>query len=305
MIHDILRLTRRGPLPIDLVCEKLGINAKQFAAAVAKASEVGAEVRVRDGFVSTKGFRIIRTEKAPVLGDKLPGRKRTALVTDIHFGSRHCQEEALVAFLQQAKREGVTTVAVTGDILDGNRPVLLDDQDFLGWESQAERAVKAFAVGAKGMQVVAIDGNHDGYFSSSAGMVSGKLLETRMREAGVDWRFAGVCIGRAVIHCALWELWHCAGGAGTRNGVRRMLNERIEGMAEPAHVLAMGHLHKFTTVAAYPENCFGVAGGTYQSKGGEFANRITRPWDIGGAIVSHTLRKDGTVGEFSAEFRGA
>lgn len=299
-VWDILRLTAKKARPIDALCERIGINAETFADAVESANSAGFRVRVVDGFVSSRA-PAIQALGAPVeLGDRRPGRKRVALVTDLHFGSAHTNQKGLHAFLTYAKARGVSTIVCTGDILDGNKDVLLHDQNRIGWDNQAAEAVAAIRQHA--FRWVAIDGNHDGYFSASAGTISGRLLESEMRAAGVDWTFAGVCLGRAVVHGARWLLWHPHGGASTRNAIRRILNSKIEGLEEPADVVAIGHFHKFATVAAYPEGVFGIAGGTFQEKKSEFANRISNGWDIGGAIVSWTLDKEGNTSEYAAEF---
>lgn len=299
-VWDILRLTAKRARPISDLCERLGINAKAFSDAVKAANAAGFRIRVADGFVSSRAPAIQANAETLAFGDTRPGRKRVALVTDLHFGSRHTNLNGLQAFLEYAKTRGVSTIVCTGDVLDGNKEVLLHDQEKIGWDSQAAAAVAAIA--PHRFRWVAIDGNHDGYFSASAGTTSGRLLEAEMRTAGVDWTFAGVCLGRAMVHGARWLLWHPHGGASTRNAIRRILNGKIEGLEEPADVVAIGHFHKFATVAAFPEGVFGVAGGTFQEKKSEFANRISNGWDIGGAIVSWTLDKEGHTSEYAAEF---
>lgn len=301
MHHDIIRLTTRHAWHKDKLCEKLGLNFTQLKKAIKEANAEGYAVRDVDGFIQTRSPAIHAETKPIILGSTRPGRHHVAIVTDLHAGSNHFHSRGLLRFLDLSWSFGCRVAVSTGDVLDGNKPVLLPDQLRAGWDGQVSELTKTLTK-APPFKYVAIDGNHDGYFSASSGTTSGRQLETTLRGEGLDWTFAGVCLGRAKIHGADWHLWHPHGGAGTRNAIRRILNERIEALEEPAHIVAMGHFHKFATVAAYPERVFGVAGGTFQEKRSEFANRISRGWDVGGTIVSYTLSRHGVISEISAEF---
>lgn len=299
MIYDIVRLVAKRPVPLEIVCQKLNASEAQVLDEIAKAQKAGSTLRYRAGLV---GCAVpISADKIVTLGSAKPGRYTIVNVTDTHFGSAHCDEDALLKFLREAWKRGARVGYCSGDLLDGNKPVLLQDQRYVGFDAQLERATKLFKA-APPFKWVAIDGNHDGYYSASSGFIAGKLTETEMRKEGIAWTFAGVCVGRAVLHGARYHIWHPAGGAGTRNAVRRILNERAESMNEACDVLSIGHFHRFCSFQAYPERIFCLSGGTFQQKASEFANRITRQWDIGGTLVSHTVHKDGTVGEFSADF---
>lgn len=301
MIPQLVNLTCRKALPAHTVCTKLGLSDKELRSLVSKASDQGFTVRLVDGVVSSKAPAVLASGIVPELGDTRPGRKKVALITDIHFGSKHTARKQLIKFLRFAWVEGCRVCVVTGDILDGNREVLLHDQSKIGFDHQVEDAISTFRKACP-FEYVAIDGNHDGYFSSSAGMLSGRLLEAEARAYGLKWHYSGACLGRAKIHGAKWQLWHPHGGASTRNAIRRVLNSRIESLDEPCDVLAMGHFHKFATVSAYPEEVFGIAGGCWQMKGSEFSNRIAGSWDVGGAIVSYDLDKGGRVSHVSGTF---
>ncbi len=299
MIQDIARLTARRPMLLGRLAERLQVSKKELLAEVRAAQKAGAQLEIVEGHVGVK----VRVGGQPeiVLGETSAGRHLVAHVTDLHAGSRYFDREALLTFLNLAWKRGARVLVNTGDNLDGHKDVLLLEQRACGFDAQAEELVNVWKK-APPFRVVAIDGNHDGYHSSACGFVSGKLLEGRMREAGLDWTFAGVCLGRARIHGARWMLWHPHGGASTRNALRKILNERIEAMEEPMDVLTMGHFHKFSSVAAYPEGVFGFSGGTFQRKGSEFSNRISRPWDTGGVLVSYDIDAKGCVSHTAAEF---
>lgn len=238
------------------------------------------------------------------LGETKPGRYRLAHVTDLHGGSHHFDAAALLHFLKFAKSLGVCAVLDTGDNADGAKDVLVQEQRETGMDGQHAELVDVFAAAELGVPVWAISGNHDGYHDAAAGCDSGAILATRMQERGVMWHHLGQCLGRVVVHGAKLELWHGAGGSGTRNAVRRVLNHRAESYVDgdAPHVLLVGHYHRYAQFVAYPESIFCVSGGTFQRKRSEFANRIAHPWDIGGGILSFTVRDDMSVGEFAYEF---
>lgn len=302
MLDQIVRLTCRRPMSVASLAERLGVTRRALLTEIRQARKAGSFVEVCEGFVGTR----VRVGAGEVvrLGKTKPGRYSVGHFTDLHAGSKYSDQEALLNTLHKAWDKGCRVIANTGDNLDGHKDVLLLEQRAVGFDAQSAELVETFKK-APPFQVVAIDGNHDGYFSNAIGFTSGSLLETRMREAGIDWTFAGVCLGRALLHGAKWMLWHPHGGASTRNALRRILNERAESLQEPVDVLAMGHFHKFVCIPTFPEGVFGIAGGTFQRKGSEFSNRISRPWDTGASIVSYDLDVKGHVSHVAAEFISA
>lgn len=300
MIQTIVRLTCKKPVAIEKLCERLDVSKRELLREIRAAQRAGALIEIVDGYVGT-AVRVGAGETVKIDPSPKPGRYHVAHVTDLHAGSKFHDRDALLSFLHTAWDRGCRVVADTGDNLDGWKDVLLLEQRAVGFDAQSRELVDTWRK-APPFRVVAIDGNHDGYFSNAIGFVSGELLANRMREAGIDWQFAGVCLGRAIIHGARWQMWHPHGGASTRNALRRILNERAESLEERVDVLAMGHFHKFVSVAVFPEGVFGVAGGTFQRKGSEFSNRISRPWDVGASIVSYDVSKAGRVSQVAAEF---
>lgn len=303
MIQDIVKLTCKKPVPIEILCKRLACSEGELKTAIMTGKGAGYSTRVRDGYVYSAVA--VGPAKCLSFGDTRPGRKTVAGITDLHFGSSFCDEKAILAFLERAwTKDGARVCYVTGDILDGNKTVLLPEQDYVGFDHQAERAVTLFEK-APPFQFVTITGNHDGYFSASIGFDAGALLEERMRDAGVKWKHVGVCAGRARLHGAKFFLWHGAGGAGTRNAVRRILNEKAEALQEATDVLVVGHYHKAVSFKAYPENIHCVSSGCFQRQGSEFTNRMQRGWDVGGMVLSWDLAKDGRVSAFAADFHEA
>ncbi len=293
-IDEIVRHTCRQPRTTSWLCLRLVCSEADLMAAIVRGASAGYRVAVHDGIVTSKVA--VGPYKTLYFGEAFPKERQViAHISDMHFGSRHCLEDALLECMHLQWERGCRFGICTGDILDGNTPVLLPDQDHIGFDNQAERAVRIFKK-APPIQWAVIDGNHDGYFSASSGFVAGELLQAKMREANVKWHFAGVCQGRAVIQGAKVFLWHPQGGASSRNAVRRVLNEKVEALEEPCDILALA--------AGLPERVFAIAGGTFQSKNSEFANRITKPWDVGGGTISFDVDELGQVHDISARQLG-
>jgi predicted phosphodiesterase len=241
----------------------------------------------------------VHAEKTIVVGDTKPGRHTVGYWSDTHFGCRHSDLRGMKEHRQRCWDLGAKVMVHTGDLLDGNRPVLLGDQDRVGFDSQLQELLDVVIAGPPLIDV-AIDGNHDGYYSSAIGTASGRLVASAMKDAGRDWRFAGVCEGRACIHGADWYLWHPAGGSTDKLGVLKVLRDKADNQAEHIDVLACGHLHKFSS--ANLVDTLLVCSGTFQRKMSEFGNRISGPWDIGGAVVSYCVDKRGAVTDRSAQW---
>lgn len=304
LLSALVSLTRRKVVTLLEACEALRAAPQDVREAIAWAQREGYHLQVEGDRVFSR--LAIQAFEAATLGEPKPGRYRVAHLTDMHFGSRHCDVAAMRDFLRYAEAAGCVAGLCTGDVTDGHSPKLTFDQTAVGLDDQLDVALDAM----RGTRLpwFAITGNHDGYHSSNTGIDTGRVTAERMQAAGIDWKHVGVCVGDVVVHGARFHLWHPHGGAGTRNAVRRVMNDRAEDMARNdnvPHALLLGHFHKHTSFTAYPERTFCASGGTFQRKGSEFANRIAREWDIGGSIISFTVGDDGKPREFSAEFQEA
>lgn len=297
MIYDIVKFTNRIPRPIGWLTEKLRCSERELRHEIAQHSK-DFTTAITQGMVYTR--LAVGPGTLVVLGDVKPGRKHIGHVTDTHTGSKHFHGKGLKKFLQLLNRKKITTIAFTGDGTDGVKPLLVPDQRFTGFDEQAAELVNAFSPFQ--FDVFAIPGNHDGYTSHAIGSDTGRLIEERMRAAGVNWHNGGTCVGNGVLHGARTHLWHPMGAASTPNAIRRMMNARAETLDVPADLLLLGHLHHHASCYAVAEDIFCASGGTFQLKKSEFANRISRPWDVGGSIISFTLDRRGRASEFSVKF---
>jgi predicted phosphodiesterase len=295
MIHDVVRLTCKRPQHISRVCEKLGISTKELTQIVDQARPQYPNVILKRGWIYTA----VKPEGGPeqVFGTAKTGRYHVTVISDIHAGSSHYASHKLDKFLKFSSTEYTVSC---GDNVDGNKEVLIRDQKYHGFDDQIEDFSRILR--KHKTTYIGITGNHDGYFSESSGFDAGRVLSSRLKEDGVDWRHLGTCLGHAKIYGARWELWHPMGGTSSRNALRRLLNARVEGMLYACDILGVGHFHRHTTVKTFPENVYAFTCPTFQEKKSEFGNRITSPWDIGGLIVSYTIDAKGRCKEVSSEY---
>lgn len=78
---------------------------------------------------------------------------RSVFISDLHLGSKHCQDEALLKFLQELKTEKLYLV---GDIVDGWRL-----QKKWYWPNSHNKVIKEIIKLSKNTKVFWISGNHD------------------------------------------------------------------------------------------------------------------------------------------------
>jgi UDP-2,3-diacylglucosamine pyrophosphatase LpxH len=135
-----------------------------------------------DGFVDNGGgvsaFPGHRIKPPRIAEPTLDGRRRfrTIWISDVHLGTKGCNAELLIDFLDSTDSE---TMYLVGDIIDGWRL-----KKKLYWPAAHNEIVWRILKRAKrGTRIVYIPGNHDEVFRQFAGM-----------------NFGGVEIERAAIH---------------------------------------------------------------------------------------------------------
>lgn len=242
-------------------------------------------------------------------GDSRLGRRYVAVVSDLHWGSKHHDAASFARFFERVRiaYPDCRTVVVGGDVLDGTDAVLTTEQHTPNQPDQIAIGVDAvLGCEFRGAEWLAIDGNHDNKYTQLSGAVSGELVQSGMRAAGIDWTFLGDRRASALVSGAHWHLWHPSGGGSKRNTLRTKLNARAELIADhsrrAADVLVMGHYHRHVSVSSYPERTLGFTPGTLQRTASAFAESLSEPWDVGGVVVGYRVWKDGTVTDRSAEF---
>lgn len=298
MIHQVVHHTGRQIRTIAWLTEKLQCSERELRSCIRTGQQAGFLTQIVGQNVFTR--IAVATGPTITIGEKAPGRHHIALYSDPHWGSKHSLKKAQSKFLEFAWKQGCRTAVVPGDLTDGVKSLLVPEQRFTGADEQIDEGVQIWKK-APPYEIAACSGNHDGYSSHAIGSDLGRIIQERMREAGVQWNHTGTCVGNAVVHGARVQLWHPHGAASTTNAVRRSLNSRAEKLEEPVDLLVSGHYHHYAAVHAFKEDVFCVGAATFQVKRYEFANRISAPWDVGGVIISFTSDRKGRASEFSSK----
>jgi UDP-2,3-diacylglucosamine pyrophosphatase LpxH len=104
---------------------------------------------------------------------------RSVFISDLHLGSKHCNSDKLLSFLDNIKTEKLYLV---GDIVDGWRL-----QKKWYWPHKHNKIVKRLIKISKDIEVIYITGNHDEFLRSIPNVSIGNVpVYNRYDHIGVD-----------------------------------------------------------------------------------------------------------------------
>lgn len=207
---------------------------------------------------------------------------RFALTGDRHTGSLYQHADALHAFYDSCKAEGIDQIFDAGDILSGHR--VYRGQEFelrdLGFEAQLKRLEKD---APRGIKTKFITGNHDASFKNLAGLPVGQMIQQAVPEyeflgeeqANVEWITPNGSFRLGLIHPG--------GGSSYALSYRpQKIIESLEGGSKP-DMMAIGHYHKAQMLPTYRNVC-AIQTGTFE-KQTPFMARGGLAAHVGGWIV--------------------
>jgi predicted phosphodiesterase len=285
LIDKIRASCRRGAVLIaDDLAEEYGCSYDQVRSAARKAHKEGFAARVMGVDLSDDPICAV----APVVG-----RQTIAVISDTHFGSRHCMRNEIADFVHGAYDAGARTILHAGDLLDGNAPFVLPEQTHYGLQAQTRDAMN-WLPNLDGLTYQFITGNHDEWYMRGTGMAPGRLIYQVMRDSGRDdIHFLGAMAARVQVGGAKIDLWHPKGGVAYSISYR--LQKRIE-QYEPGgkpDFLFSGHCHQAGYVRVRGVHAFHA--GCFQNGESPFAKSLGGPPSIGGWIVSWENTESGTI----------
>lgn len=285
-LERLVAAVRAKPLDLLALCERLNATPARARELLALAEREGYRLRLADGLVALPKPKH-DARGVFDFGPASPGRKVVAACSDLHFGSAACGERELASFVRYAYGKGARYVLVPGDVLDGSKKECVPEQDYVGFERQAARAV-ATMPRLEGLRYVAITGNHDEHFSMDAGFSAGAALENAFRAAGRDdWTCIGAGTGFARVEGALFNLHHPHGSGGTPSSAAALVTRRIDGYERDLtpDVVLQGHVHRFAVVKH--RGVWGISCPSFQKNGfSVFGRRMASLSDVGGVLLS-------------------
>lgn len=181
-LQAFVRLAIKG-MPYRDICNALDISPARCDAYLQQARESGYQIDVAGEHV---GLKPMHEEHDPILHLDVPevegGWFKVGVISDTHFGSKHCAIEPLRRSIQWMQDEhGIETVLFAGDLLDGVNAKVQWEQYCHSFDDQVAEAIRLLP---RGPRYIGIYGNHDAWHSRENGMNMGVAITTAFRAAG-------------------------------------------------------------------------------------------------------------------------
>lgn len=202
------------------------------------------------------------------------------VISDTHIGSKFFHEHHLLTAFDQFSKEGVSFVAVCGDVTEGmsHRPGHIYELTHLGYAEQKEYAIELFK--QFNTKYYMIDGNHDRWYIKSGN--SGALIVKDICKSVPNAVFLGHDEGDIFLNGAKIKLWHGEDGSSYAVSYRiQKLIEAFQGGEKP-NVLLAGHAHKYVKLFIRNVHAFGVGSIQMQSS---FMRRTRKEAHTGFSII--------------------
>lgn len=166
---------------------------------------------------------------------------KIGVLTDTHIGSLYFQESLLHNAFDVFEREHVDMVVHSGDVTEGmsNRAGHIYECSELGYDAQKDKAIEL--LNRCPATLYAIDGNHDRWFTKSAGALIVKDICEHVPQA----EYLGQDEADLYLNDNIrLRLWHGEDGAAYARSYRiQKIVEAFSGGDKP-HILVTGHDHK-------------------------------------------------------------
>ena len=305
----LVRLTKKGPVTLEEVCDKLGLTPGKAKKFIEEAIKSGIKVKVNLGHVgmdygsqSTKSHGVSLLDPMPTdnVAPTVGYKKKVAVISDLHSGSKYCLRAQIKEFIHYAYGEGVRTILIPGDVLEGCYRHAAFELTHVGLDDQTRDLIETLPQ-LKGLSYHAITGNHDFTFTEKIGVDVGSHITWAFKKAGRnDITFYGDRSAFLEVEGATFHLWHPCRGVGHTKSYQ--LQKQIERYtALKPQVLLTGHWHIYCEV--YERGVHGIACPTFQGGGSAFGKSLGGSPAIGGLILSWTQTAEGHMRGFSVEKR--
>lgn len=299
-VADLLRITRRKPLPLAALCDALDLSPSRVRALIASAQQQGYRVEVAGDSVGWhEPEPDLDAEQdlgvAPTTGE----RHTIAVISDTHFGSKYCLRRYVQEFVRYAYDRGARHVLHAGDILDGCYDHGRWELSHHGFDDQAQDAAETLPR-LPGLRYFAITGNHDETFTKSTGLDTGRAIVDRFRAFGRDdLEHLGARGATAKLGGARIELWHPRKSGAYSLSYHLQNHIRDLALGRKPDILLAGHWH--TWVYLEQRGVHALACGTFQGGGSAFGKSLGGAPSIGGTLVSWESTEHGTIRRVSVE----
>jgi hypothetical protein len=303
----LLDAVAKAPQSIGSLADELDISPRRVRELVDQGRGNGLRIDVDGELVGYRPSRMMHTsDERPVV---MPAGKvqRYAVISDIHFGSKHHLNDRLQDFIEHVYSRGVRTILCPGDILDGVYRFSVWEQSHRGFKEQCQAAIEGLPR-RPGLSFHGILGNHDLTFEDKSGIDVGATMVQAFQAAGRDdLRIYGERGAYLRLKAPgqrrglLCEMWHPL--KGPAYALTYKMQKHIEGYAPGAKpdTLHVGHWHQssyFSQRAVHATSC-----GTFQGGQSAFGKALGGSPSIGGWMFEYAMTEDGAVRDFCPSWR--
>lgn len=222
---------------------------------------------------------------------------KIGVLSDLHIGSNHTNEERIIAAFELFKLEGVSLVLLPGDITEGmsGRDGHVYELTHIGYHAQRQAAINILQPYSSIFDIKMISGNHDLWYASKANM--GALIVKDICES-VGAEYLGEHEAIININGVKIMLWHGEDGASYALSYRlQKIIESFTGGEKP-NILLAGHDHKYGNF--FIRNVHAVGAGCIQKQTPWMRRKRLAAYE-GFNIIEATI-KDEQVKRFKSEW---
>ena len=254
---------------------------------------------------------VVTTTLEPPVGSEVHNIKATGLQTlrfgvlaDTHLASRYCRLDALNAMYDIYAQEGIDTVFLLGNMVDGECRFNRNDLFAHGIDEQANYFIDNYPQ-RKGIVTKFITGDdHEGWWIQREGIDVGKHFS---REAASQGRDDLIYLGhmehnveiRRLHGSAYMRLLHAGGGSAyAYSYTSQKILESFQGGEKPT-ILLIGHYHKFDYT--YPRGTHALQAGCFQDQT-PFMRKKKLEAMLGGTIIEIQQDERGIVRSFGTKW---
>jgi predicted phosphodiesterase len=234
-----------------LVTKRASITREEIA------KEVGCSLNEADAILvdlSARGYNVVDGVISKVAGGARPTVEhfygdivRFGVVSDTHIGNHHAMEEELHEAYAVFETEGIETVYVPGNLIDGEKTYAGQEYEInvMGVDNVVSNLARVWPrVDGITTYHVASSTCHEGYYLKSAGVLIGKQIEAERP----DMVYLGLDEADVIVHPGerrpRLRIVHPGGGSSYADSYRpQKIVESYSGGDKP-DILAIGHYHK-------------------------------------------------------------
>lgn len=296
MAQVVFQLVRKkGMREVAHLAEMLDTDEDEINAAAIELANSGLPIKVTSGVVifcrdyRNAGMYLTNPYTEIPGGDE--NHIVIGLVSDTHFGSSACDQDALASFYIKAQNRGARVILHAGDLVDGfsMHPDQAFAQDQVGYDAQFRDAVQNYP-SLSDMLTVFISGNHDYSYVKQNGV---DIVRSVCAERN-DMRYVGLWTGSIRYGGFRFKMSH-PGTSCNPTGAAKKLHELIarDAAQDRADVYILGHYHQ--AQAVYDSKAFlGLMAGSFQHET-SFTRRLNLEPVIGGWILEFERLRSGQI----------